>query len=209
VNRITYEICALETLREQFRCKEVWVAGANRYRNPDEDMPADFDARREEHYAALGLPRSADAFIAGIQEDMRAALFRLDRDLPRNPDVRVSRKAGSWIHPTPLQPKPLPANIDALKTDVADAWPMTSLLDMLKEADLRVGFTDHLRSSTAYEALDRAVLRPRLLLCLNGLGTNAASSGWRPPISAPATRICSTSADGTSTQINCAKPSRR
>ena len=173
VNRITYEICALEALREQLRCKEVWVAGADRYRNPDEDLPADFDARRDEHYAALGLPRSADVFIAGLQGDMRAALSRLDRELPRNPDVRVSRKAGGWIHLTPLQPKPLPANIDALKAEVAEAWPMTGLLDMLKETDLRVGFTDRLRSSTAYEALDRAVLRPRLLLCLNGFGTNA------------------------------------
>jgi TnpA family transposase len=173
VNRITYEICAIEALREQLRCKEIWVAGADRYRNPDEDLPADFDARREEHYAALGLPRSADAFLAGLQEDMRVALSRLDRDLPRNPDVRISRKAGGWIHLTPLQPRPPPVNIDALKTDVADAWPMTSLLDMLKEADLRVGFTDYLRSCTAYEALDRGVLRPRLLLSLNGLGTNA------------------------------------
>ena len=173
VNRITDEICALEALREQLRCKEVWVAGADRYRNPDEDLPADFDARRDEHYAALGLPRSADVFIAGLQGDMRAALSRLDRELPRNPDVRVSRKAGGWIHLTPLQPKPLPANIDALKAEVAEAWPMTGLLDMLKETDLRVGFTDRLRSSTAYEALDRAVLRPRLLLCLNGFGTNA------------------------------------
>ena len=173
VNRITYEICALEALREQLRCKEVWVAGADRYRNPDEDLPADFGARPDEHYAALGLPRSADAFIAGMQDDIRAALSQLDRDLPRNPDVRVSRKAGGWIHLTPLQPKPLPANLDALKAQVAEAWPMTSLLDMLKETDLRVGFTDHLRSSTAYEALDRAVLRPRLLLCFNGLGTSA------------------------------------
>ena len=173
MNRITYEICVLEALREQLRCKEIWVAGADRYRNPDEDVPADFEARRDEHYAALGLPRSADILIAGLQEDMRAALSRLDRELPRNPDVRVSRKAGGWIHLTPLQPKPLPANIDALKAEVAEAWPMTGLLDMLKETDLRIGFTDRLRSSTAYEALDRAVLRPRLLLCLNGFGTNA------------------------------------
>ena len=84
VNRITYEICALEALREQLLYKEVWVAGADRYRNPDEDLPADFDARRDEHYAALSLPRNADAFIAGLQEDMRAALSRLDCDLPRN-----------------------------------------------------------------------------------------------------------------------------
>ena len=27
VNRITYEICALEALREQLRCKEIWVVG--------------------------------------------------------------------------------------------------------------------------------------------------------------------------------------
>ena len=50
---------------------------------------------------------------------------------------------------------------------------MTSLLDMLKEADLRLNFTDALKSPTAYETLDRSVLRPRLLLCLNGIGTNA------------------------------------
>ena len=30
VNRITYEICVLEALREQLRCKEIWVTGANR-----------------------------------------------------------------------------------------------------------------------------------------------------------------------------------
>jgi hypothetical protein len=46
VNRITYEICVLEVLREQLRCKEIWVVGADRYRNPDEDLPVDFDAQR-------------------------------------------------------------------------------------------------------------------------------------------------------------------
>ena len=45
VNRITYEICALEALRDKLRCKEVWGVGANRYRNPDDDVPADFEAQ--------------------------------------------------------------------------------------------------------------------------------------------------------------------
>src|SRR3954471_14033109 len=90
-----------------------------------------------------------------------------------HPDVRITSKRGGWISLTPLLPRPSPANIEALKAEVADTWPLTSLLDIVKEADLRLGFTDRLRSSTAYEALDRAVLRPRLLLCLNGLGTNA------------------------------------
>jgi len=173
VNRITYEICALEALRDQLRCKEVWVVGADRYRNPDEDVPADFAARREEHYAALDLPRDAGMFIARLQNEMRAALDRFDRGLPRNTDVRITTKGGGWIRLTPLKPKPPPANIEVLKAAVAAEWPMTGLLDMVKEADLQLGFTNRLRSPTAYESLDRAVLRPRLLLCLNGLGTNA------------------------------------
>ncbi len=43
INRINYEICALQALRDQLRCKEIWVEGADKYRNPDEDSPADFD----------------------------------------------------------------------------------------------------------------------------------------------------------------------
>ena len=47
VNRINYEICALQSLREKLRCKEVWVKGADRWRDPDNDLPADFGERRE------------------------------------------------------------------------------------------------------------------------------------------------------------------
>jgi hypothetical protein len=39
INRITYEICVLEALRERLRCKEIWVVGADRYRNPGEECP--------------------------------------------------------------------------------------------------------------------------------------------------------------------------
>jgi len=173
IDRITYEICALEALRDQLRCKEIWVAGANRYRNPDEDLPADFDAQRAAHYEALSLPLDAGVFIDSLQEEMRAALAQLDHGLPCNPDVRITRKRGGWISLTPLLPRPSPLNIEALKAEVTETWPLTSLLDIVKETDLRLGFTDRLRSSTSYEVLDRAVLRPRLLLCLNGLGTNA------------------------------------
>lgn len=71
---------------------------------------------------------------------------------------------------TPLDAQPDPPNLVALKNELTAKWPMTSLLDMVKEADLRLGFTDALESPTAYETLDRAILRPRLLLCLHGLG---------------------------------------
>lgn len=42
VNRISYELCVLTQLRECIRSKEIWVVGADRYRNPDDDLPKDF-----------------------------------------------------------------------------------------------------------------------------------------------------------------------
>ncbi|CAM3613231.1 hypothetical protein EDM52_02315 [Brevibacillus invocatus] len=56
INRMNYEISVLQALREKLRCTEIWVAGANRYRNPDHDLPTDFEERREENYKALKQP---------------------------------------------------------------------------------------------------------------------------------------------------------
>jgi TnpA family transposase len=173
VNRITYEICVLEALRTKLRCKEIWVVGANRYRNPDDDLPADFETQRTPYYQALDLPLEADRFIATIREEMRTVLAMLDAGLPGNRLVRITGKRGGSITVTPFEPWPEPPNLTALKAVMTRTWPMTSLLDMVKETDLRLGFTEVLKSPTAYETLDRAVLQPRLLLCLHGLGTNA------------------------------------
>jgi len=173
VNRVTYEIAVLEALRERLRCKEIWVVGANRYRNPDDDLPADFEQNREDYYRALNLPLDVERFIADLQAEMRDALSAFDAGLKKNPYVRLSGKGGGWITLTPLDAQPDPPNLTALKAELNAIWPMTSLLDMVKETDLRLGFTDALKSPTAYEAMDRAVLQPRLLLCMHGLGTNA------------------------------------
>jgi hypothetical protein len=104
---------------------------------------------------------------------MRTVLAMLDAGLPGNRLVRITGKRGGSITVTPFEPWPEPPNLTALKAVMTRTWPMTSLLDMVKETDLRLGFTEVLKSPTAYETLDRAVLQPRLLLCLHGLGTNA------------------------------------
>lgn len=173
INRITYEVAVLEALRSKLRCKEIWVVGANCYRNPDEDLPTDFEENSSEYYQALNLPVEADSFIAELQNEMRQALTKLDVGLPKNPKVKLSKKGGGWITLTPFDAQPNPPNLIALKAELAAKWPMTSLLDIIKEADLRLGFTDALKSPTSHEIMDRKILQPRLLLCLHGLGTNA------------------------------------
>jgi TnpA family transposase len=129
-------------------------------------------ARGGGYYAALQLPQDAGAFVARVRQELTEALTAFDRTLPQNPHVQVLPKAGGWIALSPLEAQPEPANLLALKADLAVRWPMTGLLDMLKETDLRVGFSDSFRSPTAFERMDRATLQQRLLLCLYSLGTN-------------------------------------
>ena len=82
------------------------------------------------------------------------------------------RSDSNCITVTPLEEQPEPANLTRLKAEIARIWPMTSLLDMLKEADLRIGLTDMFQTTASREVLDRQLIQRRLLLCLLGMGTN-------------------------------------
>ncbi len=173
INRMNYEIATLQSLRDNLSCKEIWVVGADRYRNPDEDLPTDFDERREENYKALKQPLDADQFINSIKQAMHDGLTKLDSDMPKNSRVRISNKNNKgWITLSPSDPQPEPMNLSKLKTEIMKNWSMTSLLDVLKEADLRINFTDHFKTVAAHERLDRNIVQRRLILALFGLGTN-------------------------------------
>ena len=173
VNRVNYEICALQALREGLRCREIWVEGGARFGNPDRDLPADFDARRADYYAALGQPSDAATFIAGLRREMEAALDGLDRTLPRLTGIEITTKGDGWIGVSPLDALPEAPTLAGLKGEIGRRWSMTSLLDILKEADLRLGLTDLFTSVASREHIDRPTLQKRLLLCLYGMGTNA------------------------------------
>jgi hypothetical protein len=173
IDRIDYEICVLQALRERLRCKEIWVEGADRYRNPDEDLPADFEARRDIYYIALGQPLDVERFVAPLREDLREGLATLDARLPANPKVHLRATGKHPLVVTPLEAQPEPPQLQTLKSEVGRRWPMTGLLDVLKETDLRVGFTQAFKTLGSHEIVPREVLQRRLLLCLYGLGTNA------------------------------------
>nr|WP_207726911.1 Tn3 family transposase [Anaerosolibacter carboniphilus] len=172
VNRINYEIVALQSLRDKLRCKEIWVVGASRYRNPDEDLPTDFEKRREENYSALKKPLDADEFISSIKQSMYTALSKFNDEIPKNSKVRLSDRSNGWITLSPSAPQQEPQNLSKLKSEILHLWPMTNLLDVLKESDLRINFTDHFKTVATHERLDRSTIQKRLILALYGLGTN-------------------------------------
>lgn len=173
INRVNYELCVLDALQEKLRSRELWVVGANKYRNPDDDLPKDFEEKRTEYYTALGHPEKAEEFVNTLRQQMIDALTSFDQALPKlSSQVRLLDKKGGWISLTPLTAQPEPQNLRKLKGEIAKRWGVTSLLDILKEADLRINFTQHFKSPASREVLGREILQKRLLLCLYGMGTN-------------------------------------
>lgn len=173
INRVNYEICVLTALRERLRCKEIWVVGADRYRNPDDDLPQDFETRRADYYRELGRSEDAGAFVTGLRAQMTEALGALNRKMPRNTKVRLRQQGKNRISISPFAPLPVAPNLEAIKTELERRWPMTDLIDVLMETARQTGFLEEFTTSGDRVVLDPDTLRQRLVLCLYGLGTNA------------------------------------
>ena len=137
--RTVYEACVLQALRDRLRCKEIWVVGAHEWRNPDEDLPADFEANRAEHYEMLHKPLDAGAFVAELLEKLRGELAALDQALPGLDWLEIADRKSGAIRLTPLKAQPELANLRRLKKAVQARWGTVPLIDMLEEAALRTG----------------------------------------------------------------------
>ncbi|WP_326594250.1 Tn3 family transposase [Streptomyces sp. NBC_01294] len=175
VERIPYELCVLVALRDAVRRREIYVEGAMRWRNPEDDLPGDFEATRTVHYAAIRQPQDPKEFITGLKQRMTNGLDRLSAALADGSagGVKVTtRKGEPWITVPKLEPLDEPTGLAALKDEVVRRGGVLDLLDVLKNADFLTAFTDEFSSVAAYERIDRDTLQRRLLLALFGLGTN-------------------------------------
>ncbi len=172
INRINYEMCVLSNLRSKLRVKEVWVKGAYHYRNPEEDLPQDFDDKREYYYNVLNKPLSAKRFIKKIQLALTKHLTMFNADIPKNSTVKLLKKPSGHIKLTPLKEQELPPQLESIKQEVFKRWPNTSLLDVLKETDIFVDFLSKFTASGPKVGLDEETLKTRLLLAIVGYGTN-------------------------------------
>ena len=176
MERIPYELCVLIALRDALRRREVYVQGAGRWKDPDEDLPGDFEDNRDVHYAALAKPLDAREFIAGLRKRLDDGLTRLDTALAKGTSggVRIITNQGGapWVSVPKLDKLPEPKNLGALKAEIERRWGTIDLLDILKDTAFITGFTDLFASVASRAVLDRATLNWRLLLVLFALGTN-------------------------------------
>jgi hypothetical protein len=174
VERVSYELCALGALRDALRRREIWVVGAKAWRDPEADLPVDFDLHRDVHYTAIAQPMDPTEFVSSLRTRLDTALARCAETMRTGvAGAKVgARKNQVWISVSKQPAQPAPANLDAIKAEVIRRWGVVGLLDLLKEADWLTDFHVEFSTITTREQIPPGELRKRLLLVLFALGTN-------------------------------------
>jgi hypothetical protein len=166
INRINYELSVLQELKKQLNCKNIWIEGAFRYRNPDQDLPKDFDENREYYYGLLGLSLNVKEFIFPRKKELHENLKLLNDSIPHNNKVEIINKDGGHIKISPYDPQAEPVNIKQLHQEIKKEYGTINLIDILKESELQIEFTNLVQTVASREGIPREVLQFRILLCL-------------------------------------------
>lgn len=170
--RMSFEMVVFENLYSPLRSKAMWVNNAWRYRHPKKDLPPDFAERRHHYYQLLDLPENPEDFIRPLQEKMRGLLTQLNETIPGNLKVKILNKHNGHIKISPFDAQDEPIYLSALHQEIQKRWSSLSLLDLLKETDIRTEFFKHFHTAGHHENMHPETLRKKLLLSLYGIGSN-------------------------------------
>lgn len=173
VNKYNYELAVLEELKRFLNFKAIWIKRSYRYRNPEEDIPKDFEQKKQQYYQELGLPLDDKEFITKLQNALERGLENLNSKISNNNLVKIKTSTvGKNITITPSEAQKDPNNIIALQKEITGRWSSINLIDILKETDLLTNFTQQMETIAKSSSIEPSGLRKRLLLCLYGIGSN-------------------------------------
>ena len=162
LRRKTWELSLGLALRDGLRSGDLYLPGSRNHvsfwsmcineQRWEEERPA--------AYADLGLPREADAALAGLVRDFEQAADRFERELPKNPFVEIRR--GQLLT---RRDKGLGRTKEtkALEKYIQKRLRRVRIEQLLMEVDAACGFSEHLippgpRPEGAYEALMAAIV---------------------------------------------------
>lgn len=173
VNKIFYELGILKKLKKELKCKNIWSQNGLKYSNPKKWMPVDYNERRSHYLELLGLDGSAKVQFGKTKNELLDVTIELNSTINSNTKVRIGKKKKKGhVFITPHEAQEEPANIVMLKNKVLDKWGNISLIDILKEADIRIGLTEEIIDTSDKTTIERGELQQRLLLCIYAMATN-------------------------------------
>ena len=173
VNKYNYELAVFEQLKDILDFKGIWADKSYQYRNPQKDIPKDFDDKKEEYCKMLGIPFGADDFIKDLKKTQRSRLDKLNKNIQTNNLVKIKiRNKKTTISLTPSGKQKEPENIILLQKEITKKYSSINLIDILKECDLLINFTGQMRTVSKLGSIEKNELRIRHLLCLFAIGSN-------------------------------------
>ena len=141
--------------------------------DPEKDFPPDFYSRKDYYCNLLDLDKVGDVEIAKVKQSLLNVTKELNETIASNPNIRIATKKGkSHIFITPHAPQEEPQNLIMLKQNILRKWGNLSLLNILKESDIRIGLTTEIIDITDKSSMNPELLRQRLLLCIYSMATN-------------------------------------
>jgi len=170
-----FELCVLQKLERGLKCKEVWVEGAFRYRNPDRDMPQDWQHSGVEYCQKSGIPADPREFIEPIRKEMVSGLEAADRYLSKKQEVYIYYPGGGdrgLLRIPKIEKRQERPILQEIKNSVLERWGILDLLDILIEVDRQINFLRFFRTVGQRQVISPDEARERLLLSLFSLGTN-------------------------------------
>ena len=108
---------------------------------------------------------------------MNNSLSTFNSTIVKNKAVKILKKPYGHIKVSKLKAQEPPPQTELIKQEVFKKWPNTSLVDVLKEADMFVDFLSEFSPSGPKEGLDELTLKKRLLLAILAYGTNTGLKG--------------------------------
>ena len=170
-----FELCVLQKLEKALKCKEIWVEGSYRFRNPDDDLPHDWEQSRLQYCEKLKIPSNAEDFIEPIRKEMIGSLQEANEFFSRKQDVYIYHpgkgEKGLFRIPKILK-RPERPILQEIKNRVLSRWGILNLIDVLVEADRQVNFSRFFTTTGQRQVLSDDEVKERLILSLFSIGTN-------------------------------------
>jgi hypothetical protein len=127
IKRIDLELCTLHKLRNKLRVKEVWIKDGYKYRNPEYDLPQDFDDNKDKYFSIINQTQNADEFVLELKNNLKKSLSSLSSTLPKNQHVQILKKPRGHVKVAKLSQQEPPKQLELIKSEVFKRWPCTSL----------------------------------------------------------------------------------
>ncbi|MEY8715472.1 transposase [Francisella philomiragia] len=113
------------------------------------------------------------SFTTKLKKALTKNLNQFNKSIISNKYVSITRKSNkSHIKIEKLRKQNEPPQLNKIKKEVTQKWSNTSLLDVLKEANVLTDFINEFYYSGDKEILDKEIVKKRLLLAILGYGTN-------------------------------------